>query len=120
MDLSGGCSPRQFAASMAGPLTHRPQGFEFGSMATPLMDQEFNPSILTHTSVHQQQQNAGPRVPMSNHSLNTFGETPLSNHMGYTDPAIIALLAAQAYLSSAAGGNQRLVSPFGTEDVGGE
>ena len=80
------------------------------------MDQGFNPSILAYASVHQQQRNADPRVPTSNLSLNTFGGTPLLGPMGYTDPAIIADLVQQEYLSGAAGDNQRVVPH---EDVGG-
>ncbi len=79
----------------------------------------FNPSILTHTPVHQQQLDAGPRVPTSNHSLNTFGASLLFDPMGYTGPVDITDLVQQEYLSSAFGSNQRIVPPFGTEAVAG-
>ena len=117
MDLSGCYPPWQSEASMAGPLARRPQDFD--SAATPSMDQGFNPSILTHTSVHRQQRNTGPRVPTSSHSLNTFGATRLFDPMGYTDSGIITDLAQQEYLSSANRNNQRVVPPLGTEGVGG-
>ena len=104
---------------MAGSLAHRAQGFDFGPTATPLMDQGFNPSIPTHTSTHRYQLNAGPRVPTSNHPLNTFGASLLFDPMGYTDPASITGPVQHGYISSAAGSNQRVVSPFGTEGVGG-
>ena len=119
MELSGCYPPWQSAASVAGPLAHRPQGFDFGSTTSPLMDQGFNPSILTHTSTHQHQLNAGPRVPTSNHLLNTFGASLLFDTMGYTDPASITGLVQNEYLSSSAGSSQRVVPPFGTEGVGG-
>ncbi len=119
MDLSG-CYPLwQPAASMASPLAHRPLGFDFGLMETPSMDQGFNPSILTHTPVHRQRLNAGPRVPTSNHSLNTFGASLTFDPMGYTDRVNITDLVQQEYLSSAFGSNQRVVPPFGIEGVGG-
>ena len=120
MDSSGSYTPWQSAASVAGPLSYQPQGLDFGSTTTPVIDQGFYPSIPTHTFVHRQQRNAVPRVPTSNHPLNTFGTSQLFDPMGYTDPAVITNLGQQEYLSSAAGSNQRVVPSFGPEEVGGE
>ena len=103
MELSGCYPPWQSAAIMAGPLAHRPQCFEFGSTATPIMDQGLNPSIITHNSIHQQQRNAGPCVPTSSQPLNTFGTSLTFDPMGYTDPASITELVQPEYLSSAVG-----------------
>ena len=80
------------------------------------MDQGFNSSILTH----QQQRSAGPRVPMSNHSLNTYGASLLFDPMRYTDPASLTDLAQQEYLSSVARNNQSIVPHIETEDAGEE
>ena len=79
------------AASMAGPLANPPQDFDFGSTATPLMDQGYNPSTFTLTSAHQQQ-----------HSLNNFEAPLLFDSMGYTDPDRLTGLVQQDHLSSAA------------------
>ena len=104
---------------MAGPLEHPAQGFDFGATATPLMDQGFNPSILTHASTYQHQRNAVPCVPTNNRPLNTFGGPQLFDPIGYTDPASTTGPVQQEYLSRAAGSNQRVVTPFGTEGGGG-
>ena len=104
---------------MAGPLAYRAQGFEFGATATPVMDQGSNPSIPTYTSTHRHPRNTGPRVPTSNHPLNTFGASLLVDPMGYTNPTSTMGLMQKECLLSVAGSNQRVVPPFGTEGVGG-
>ena len=106
------------AASMAGPLVDPLQDFDFGSSATSLMSQGFNPSIFTHTSVQQQQRNANPRVPMGNHSLNNFEALPLFGSMGYQNTAGLTDLMQQDHLSSAAE-TTSVLSLSGTEEVGG-
>ena len=63
--------------------------FRFWLDSNSLMDRGFNPTILTHASTHQQQLNAGPRVPTSNHLLNTFEASVLFDPTGYMDPASI-------------------------------
>ena len=105
---------------MGGPLAHQPQGFDFGSTTTPVIDQGFNPPIITHIPVQQQQWNAVPRVPTSDHPQKNFGASLLFNPMGSTDSAGVMDFVQQGYLSSAAGNNQRVVPSFGTEEVGGE
>ena len=76
---------------MARALANAPQDPDFGSIATPLMDQGYNPSTFTLTSAHQQQ-----------HSLNTFEAPLLFDPMGYTDPDSLIGLVRQDHLSSAA------------------
>ena len=122
MDLSGHYTPWQAATSTAGLLAHQPEGFDFGSTTTPVTDQGYNPSIPTHTPVHRQRWNTVPRVPTSNHPINTLAVSQLFDPMGYTDPSFITDIVQQECerLSSAAGGNQRVVPSFGPEEVGGE
>ena len=98
------------------------KGFDFGSTTTPVTDQGYNPSIPTHTPVHRQRWNTVPRVPTSNHPTNTLAVSQLFDPMGYTDPSFITDIVQQECerLSSAAGGNQRVVPSFGPEEVGGE
>ena len=92
---------------MAAPLANPPQDFDFGSTATHLMDQGYNPSTLMLTSAHQQQ-----------HFLNNFEAPLLPDSMGYNHPAGLTGLVQQNHLSSAAE-TAGVLSLFGTEEVGG-
>lgn len=67
-----------FPNNIPGPLTHRPQDFQFGSTSAPLMNQGFNNSAPLNTAAEQYQWNLyNSFYP----SLDNFSTDPYSNNL---------------------------------------